>query len=58
MIWDEKLLLAAEKPANAPSSDVKAVTVTGSSHHSSHFHQSRPGVSPPLSSVSTGILAS
>ena len=58
LMQNEKLLVVPDEPANAPSSDVKAVAVTGSSsHHSSYLQQSRPAVSPPLSSVSTGILA-
>ena len=45
--------------ANAPSGDVKVVTVTGSSsHHSSYAQLSKQPVSPPLSSsVSTGMYS-
>lgn len=43
--------------SNAPSSDIKQATVTGSSsQHSSFFQHSKPPMSPPLSnSVSTGM---
>ena len=44
---------------NAPSGDVKVVTVTtGSSQHSSYVQRSMPAVSPPLSnSVPTGMYS-
>ena len=47
----------AVEHANAPSGDVKVVTVTGSSsHHSSFVQLSKQPVSPPLSSsMSTGM---